>query len=65
MKKKYIRHGKENKGINQFFKKLEEKQYKIQNRVLIARYRGKTICNTCNGTRLRKDALFKLHKKYC
>ena len=46
------------KGINQFFKKLEEKQYKIQNRVLIARYRGKTICNSCNGTRLRKDALF-------
>ncbi len=46
------------KGINQFFEKLEEKQYKIQNRVLIARYRGKTICNSCNGTRLRKDALF-------
>ena len=46
------------KGIHQFFEKLEEKQYKIQNRVLIARYRGKTICNSCNGTGLRKDALF-------
>ena len=46
------------KGINQFFQKLEEKQYKIQNRVLIARYRGKTTCSSCNGTRLRKDALF-------
>ena len=44
-------------GINQFFQKLE-KQYKIQNRVLIARYRGKTTCSSCNGTRLRKDALF-------
>lgn len=44
------------KGINQFFKKIEEKLYKIYNRVLLARYRGKTICPDCKGTRLRKDA---------
>ena len=46
------------KGINQFFKKLESDKYKIQNRVLIARYRGKTKCHDCMGSRLRKDALF-------
>ena len=46
------------KGINQFFKKLESDKYKIQNRVLIARYRGKTRCHDCMGSRLRKDALF-------
>jgi excinuclease ABC subunit A len=43
-------------GINAFFKKLEEKLYKIQNRVMLARYRGKTKCHTCNGGRLRKEA---------
>ena len=44
------------KGINSFFKRIESKSYKIQNRVLLSRYRGKTICNECNGTRLRKEA---------
>ena len=46
------------KGIQQFFQKLESQKYKIQNRVLIARYRGKTDCDECNGSRLRKDALY-------
>ncbi|MEC9209181.1 MAG: excinuclease ABC subunit UvrA [Bacteroidota bacterium] len=46
------------KGINQFFQKLENDKYKIQNRVLIARYRGKTHCTDCGGNRLRKDALY-------
>lgn len=43
-------------GINDFFKMLEKESYKIQYRVMLARYRGKTICPDCNGTRLRKDA---------
>ena len=42
-------------GINDFFKKIEAKNYKIQNRVLLSRYRGKTSCDSCNGSRL-KDA---------
>ncbi len=46
------------KGINDFFKKLEEKSYKIQNRVMLSRYRGKTVCPDCKGTRLRKDASY-------
>ncbi|MDC0249283.1 hypothetical protein OAK24_00210 [Flavobacteriales bacterium] len=46
------------KGIYQFFKKLESDKYKIQNRILIARYRGKTSCYECGGSRLRKDALY-------
>lgn len=44
------------KGINHLFKKLEEKSYKIQNRVMLSRYRGKTKCTTCHGKRLRKEA---------
>ncbi|MGB0888077.1 MAG: excinuclease ABC subunit UvrA [Vicingaceae bacterium] len=44
------------KGLNKFFKKLEEKSYKIQFRVMLSRYRGKTLCGDCRGTRLRKDA---------
>lgn len=44
------------KGINDFFEKLESKSYKIQNRVLLSRYRGKTTCKTCKGKRLRKEA---------
>lgn len=44
------------RGINHFFKKLEAKLYKIHNRVMLARYRGKTSCPDCKGTRLRKDA---------
>ncbi len=43
-------------GINSFFKMLSKESYKIQYRVMIARYRGKTTCPDCNGTRLRKDA---------
>ncbi|MGE5421460.1 MAG: excinuclease ABC subunit UvrA [Chloroflexota bacterium] len=43
-------------GIDRFFEHLEEKKYKIQYRVLLSRYRGKTICPECNGTRLRKEA---------
>lgn len=43
-------------GINDFFKMVEENLYKIQYRVLLSRYRGKTICPECKGTRLRKDA---------
>ena len=46
------------KGINYFFKKLEAKIYKIQNRVMLSRYRGKTICNTCNGNRLKTEASY-------
>ena len=42
-------------GIKRFFKKIEAKTYKIQNRVLLSRYRGKTKCIECNGTRLRKE----------
>ena len=44
------------KGLNKFFKKLEAKSYKIQYRVMLSRYRGKTLCGDCRGTRLRKDA---------
>lgn len=45
-------------GIDSFFKFLEENQYKIQYRVMAARYRGKTICPSCKGARLRKEALY-------
>ncbi len=43
-------------GINDFFKELEAKAYKIQNRVMLSRYRGKTKCTTCKGKRLRQEA---------
>lgn len=43
-------------GLNDFFKELEEKNYKIQNRVMLSRYRGKTKCQTCKGKRLRPEA---------
>jgi len=43
-------------GINDFFRMLEKETYKIQYRVMLARYRGKTACPDCEGTRLRKDA---------
>ncbi|MFN3555555.1 MAG: excinuclease ABC subunit UvrA [Bacteroidales bacterium] len=43
-------------GINEFFRMVEENTYKIQYRVMLARYRGKTTCPDCMGTRLRKDA---------
>jgi excinuclease ABC subunit A len=45
-------------GINDFFEELEEKTYKIQNRVMLARYRGRTKCPTCEGARLRPEALY-------
>jgi len=45
-------------GINDFFKYLESKMHKIQYRVMLSRYRGKTNCPDCRGTRLRKDAQF-------
>lgn len=43
-------------GINEFFKYVEEQTYKIQYRVMLSRYRGKTTCPDCKATRLRKDA---------
>lgn len=43
-------------GLNAFFKHLEANQYKIQYRVMLARYRGKTTCPDCKGSRLRKEA---------
>jgi len=45
-------------GLNKFFAMLQENQYKIQYRVMLARYRGKTICPECNGTRLKKQASY-------
>lgn len=45
-------------GLNTFFKHLEEQAYKIQYRVMLSRYRGKTVCPECHGTRLRKDASY-------
>lgn len=42
-------------GLHKFFDTLEEKSYKIQNRVMLSRYRGKTKCNTCSGKRLRPE----------
>jgi len=45
-------------GINDFFKMLEENLYKIQYRVMLSRYRGKTICPECLGTRLKKEAMW-------
>jgi excinuclease ABC subunit A len=45
-------------GIDRFFEHLEEKKYKIQYRVLLSRYRGKTTCPECNGSRLRKEASY-------
>lgn len=43
-------------GLHEFFRYLEEKSYKIQYRVMLARYRGRTVCPECKGTRIRKDA---------
>ena len=45
-------------GLNAFFKMLEANQYKIQYRVMLARYRGKTTCTSCNGSRLKKEASY-------
>ncbi|MBR3831562.1 MAG: excinuclease ABC subunit UvrA [Muribaculaceae bacterium] len=46
------------RGIDGFFKMVEENQYKIQYRVMLARYRGKTICPECHGNRLRQEASY-------
>jgi excinuclease ABC subunit A len=43
-------------GLNRFFEHLEEKKFKIQYRVLLSRYRGKTTCPECRGSRLKKEA---------
>ncbi len=45
-------------GLNRFFEHLEEKKYKIQYRVLLSRYRGKTICPECKGSRLKKETSY-------
>ena len=45
-------------GINRFFAMLEEQTYKIQNRVMLARYRGRTACPSCEGGRLRQEATY-------
>ena len=45
-------------GINDFFKEVEANLYKVQYRVLLSRYRGRTLCTECKGYRLRKEALY-------
>lgn len=45
-------------GLDAFFKELEEQTFKIQYRVMLSRYRGKTVCPDCKGSRLRKDAAY-------
>jgi excinuclease ABC subunit A len=45
-------------GLNSFFEELESKAYKVQNRVMLSRYRGKTKCSSCHGKRLRAEANF-------
>jgi excinuclease ABC subunit A len=45
-------------GLNDFFREIEEKNYKIQNRVMLSRYRGKTKCHSCKGKRLRIEASY-------
>lgn len=45
-------------GINDFFKEVEQNLYKVQYRVLLSRYRGRTTCPDCKGARLRKEALY-------
>ena len=45
-------------GLNAFFEHLEEQKYKIQYRVMLSRYRGKTTCPDCRGTRLKKEASY-------
>ena len=51
-------------GINDFFREVEQNLYKVQYRVILSRYRGKTLCPECHGHRLRKEALYvKVHGK--
>ena len=52
------------RGINQFFAKLEAKNYKIQNRVMLSRYRGRTKCSSCEGKRLNEKASYVRVDKY-
>ena len=57
--KDYLWHGPRHKAcIDSFFKMLEENQYKIQYRVMLSRYRGKTLCPTCHGSRLKQEATY-------
>lgn len=52
-------------GINDFFKEVEQNLYKVQYRVLLSRYRGRTLCPDCQGYRLRKEALYvNVHGKH-
>jgi excinuclease ABC subunit A len=52
-------------GINDFFKDVESQLYKVQYRVLLSRYRGRTECPDCNGYRLRKEAMYvQVHGKH-
>ena len=52
------------KGLDAFFRYLEKKKYKIQYRVMLSRYRGKTTCPACQGTRLKKEASYvKVNKR--
>ncbi len=51
-------------GLDDFFKMLEQTSHKIQYRVMLSRYRGRTLCKDCKGTRLRKDAQYvKINEK--
>ena len=57
--KELLWHGNQNvEGIDDFFKMVSENQYKIQYRVMLARYRGKTLCPLCKGSRLKKEASY-------
>lgn len=52
-------------GIDDFFKEVEQNLFKVQYRVLLSRYRGRTSCNACEGYRLRNEALYvKVHGKH-
>ena len=55
---KLLWEGIDNIGINDFFKDVESQLYKVQYRVMLSRYRGRTTCPDCKGYRLRKEALF-------
>lgn len=46
------------RGLNDFFKEVESQQFKVQYRVMLARYRGKTVCPDCHGSRLRPEAAY-------
>lgn len=48
------------KGIHDYFSRLEAKSYKIQNRVMLSRYRGRTRCDVCEGSRLKKESRYVL-----